>query len=68
MRHLEKSRGSQGHRPGAGLPETPGIFAGLIDFQNFVTMLDGGDLKAPFPGQAEEFADQLSFAAVGETY
>ena len=68
MRYLEESRGSQGHRPGAGLPETPGVFAGLIDLQNLVTMLDGGDPKTPFPGQAEEFADQLGFAAVGKTY
>ena len=67
VRHLEESRSSQGHRAGAGLPETPGIFAGVIDFQDLVAMLDGGDLKAPFPGQAQEFADQLGFAAVGKT-
>ena len=33
VRHLKEARGSQGHGPGAGLPETPGIFAGLVDFQ-----------------------------------
>ncbi len=57
MRHLKKPGGCQGNGAGAGLPETPGIFAGLIDFQHLMTMLDGGDPKAAFGGQAEEFAD-----------
>jgi hypothetical protein len=30
-------------------------------------MLDGGDPKAAFGSQAEEFADQGGFAAIGKT-
>jgi hypothetical protein len=50
------------------LPETPGIFSWLVDFESFVAVLEGGDSVALGPGQGEEFTDQFSFATVGEAH
>ncbi len=64
--HLEEAGGSQDHCLGAGLPETPGIFARRINFYSFMAVLDGRDLKAALGGQADEFTDQFGFAAIGK--
>ncbi len=65
---MEEAWGSQGHNPGTGLPETPGIFAGLVDFESFMTMLDGGNPVTPRLGQAKKFTDQFGFATVGKAH
>jgi hypothetical protein len=50
------------------LPETPGIFAWLVDFQSFMAMLEGGHPVALGLGQVKEFTDQFGFAAVSEAH